>query len=164
MSSYKGKRAYKPKNKSYYGPVAKRANVYGPAAMQLAKDVAYIASLVNSEPKYFTLEGTNNFTNNGIVLDLSLIPIGDGNNNRDGNSVLPRYLSIRCSMAKAIPGSLNHNQCRVMIFRYWGIETDGTPVQPVAADVLATVGSQLSPLTHLNDNNTGCDRDWETQE
>lgn len=133
-------------------PVAVRSRwqVYGGAASQLAKDVLYLKSLINSEPHNHYVQDANNFNWLGAVVSLSDVPQGDTDNDRTGNRVLPRYLNMNLS----ITSGEGNAYVRVILFRYWGEATSATPsVTP--SEVLRDVGSQFSPLTHLDDNNTG---------
>lgn len=138
-----------------YPAVRRRANVYVPAVRQLASDVMYIKSLVNSETKYNETTTSNNFDYNGTVVALSAIVQGDGNTNRDGNRVLPRYLNIKgfvsITSATARTDPIN---CRAILFRYWGESPSaGSVVTP--SEILSTVGSQYAPLSHLNEDIVG---------
>lgn len=144
------------KGKGRYYPVAKRVNVYGRAAGQLAKDVAYIASLVNSELHYLTTAASDNIDQTGDMISLAEVPQGDTPTTRTGNKILPRYLNVKLSLRKSMdPSAPTHETVRVMIFQWWGNESDNaTP--PTKAEVLGNVGTaSLAPLSHLNDNNTG---------
>lgn len=139
-----------------YPAVRKRYKVYAPALKQLGRDVMYLKGLVNAEPHLHTLETSFNYNWTGQITDLSLIPQGDQSNQRTGNKLLPRYLNLNIHVNQiALTGALiTHATHRLIIFRYWGESTDAVPnVTP--SDVLATVGTQYAPVTHLNDNNTG---------
>lgn len=147
------RRTYKKKK---YTGFQKRARVYGPAVSQLARDVAYLGSLVNSEPHYLTTTTSNNFDYNGSVLGLSAVSVGDLVSNRTGNRILPRFLNIKGYISTTTLTSRSDPiNFRVIIFRWWGDDTSATPAVPSASDVLATTGSQYAPLSHLNDDVTG---------
>lgn len=138
-----------------YPAVRKRYRAYAPAVTQLVKDVAYLGTLINSEPKYFTVQDSNNFNYIGKVVPLSVMAQGDGASSRDGNLVLPRYMSINgyVAITSATTGSIPIN-VRVLIFRYWGEQVSAAPsVAP--AEVLETIGTQFAPLSHLNPDVTG---------
>lgn len=142
--------------KNNYNPIARRVNVYGTAGMQLAKDVAYLATLINSEPKWHPVSASNNFSWSGGVVDLSAIPNGDTSYNRDGQTVLPRFLSVKGSVKKATTGTASQSTYRMMIFRYWGEDSGASPpVAPSPADVLRTTGTQYAPYALLNRDNVG---------
>lgn len=147
-----------PPRSGYYGPVAKRVNTYGPAAMQLAKDVAYLTTLVNSEPKWHVVQSANNFNWAGAVVDLSAISTGgsDDSFERSGQTVLPRFLTFRCHLNKSVSGVSDHTTVRMLVFRYWGEDsTAAAPIPPVAADIIRTPGTQYAPMSVLNRDNTG---------
>lgn len=136
-----------------YPAAKKRFNVYYPAARQLASDVMYLKGLINSEPKYHIVQSANNFSYNGTVISLSSIPQGDDTTNRDGNMVLPRYLSINLLLGST-DGNTDPVRVRCILFRYWGEATSSTPSVSVS-EILSTVGSSYAPYSHLNDDNTG---------
>lgn len=136
-----------------YPAVRKRYNVYAPAVKQLTSDIMYLKGLINSEPKYHIVQSTNNFNYNGIIVPLSNIVQGDGEVNRDGNMVLPRYLSINMLFGGTESASAPV-VVRMILFRYWG-ESTGVAGSVTPAEVLSSIGSQFAPFTHLNDDNTG---------
>lgn len=127
-----------------------RWSVYGAAGAQLAKDVLYLKSIINSEPHNFYVQSANNFSWNGIVVGLSGVTVGDTDNDRTGNRVLPRFLNINMH----ISSGEGNQVVRVILFRYWGEDSGAVP-NVFPADVLRDVGTQYSPLSHLNDSNTG---------
>lgn len=127
-----------------------RWSVYGAAGSQLARDVMYLKTLINSEPHNHYVQSANNFNWNGVVVSLSNVPVGDTDNDRTGNRVLPRFLNVNVH----ISSGEGNQVVRVMLFRYWGEDTGAVP-GVVPSDVLRDIGSQYSPLSHLNDDNTG---------
>lgn len=146
---------YKKSYSRYGNAVARRTRVYGPAVGQLAKDVGYIMSLVNSEPHTWVISTANNVDYNGAVISLSAISQGDTVADRSGNSVLPRYFTCKLHINKKITSSTaDHVSVRVLFFRYWGESSDAAP-NVIPGDILATISSQYAPLSTLNDNNTG---------
>lgn len=148
-------RQYRKYTRQYAKPIRKRAKVYFPAAKQLARDVAYLGTLINSEPHYHITQTSNNFSYSGTVISLSAVPQGDSATARTGSRCLPRYLALNAfvSITTATTRTDPIN-CRAILFRYWGESTDAAP-SVIPADVLATTGSQFAPLSFLNDNNTG---------
>lgn len=135
----------------------KRVKTYGRAGIQLYKDVQYLKGLVNSEPKYHVVQSANNFSWNGIIVSLSDIPQGGGVNNREGNSILPRYLNINLVLGATFTAD-QPVFLRMLVFRYWGESTNvAGAVTPT--EILTTIGSQYSPLSHLNDDNVGAKGD-----
>ena len=148
------KRYYKKNGNGggYVGAVAKRVNIYGRAGAQLAKDVAYLGTLINSEMHSYTWTQTGNIDNVGVTHSLNSMAQGDAENERTGNSILPRYLSVNMNINKKITaaGTVDHETIRVILFRYWGEGTDALPTIAVA-DVLAAA----NPHSFLNENNTG---------
>lgn len=146
---------YKKRYSKYTGAVAKRARVYGPAIGQLAKDVGYVMSLVNSETHTHIVNTGNNVDYNGVVFSLSDIPQGDGQEYRTGNTVLPRYFTCKMHVNKKITSSTaDHITIRVIFFRYWGEDANGIPsVAP--NDILSYIGTSYAPLSTLDSNIVG---------
>lgn len=140
------------RNGNGYHPIAKRVNTYGRAGYQLYKDVSYLATLINSEMHSFQLATSNNIDSVGRTESMNIIPQGNGENERTGNSVLPRYQSINIHVNKAIAGPA-HETFRVILFRYWGEATSAAPVVTVG-EILDSFGA-IGPLNFLNEDNTG---------
>lgn len=74
MPYVKRKRTYQVKRR-YTKPAPSRWSIYGSAGKQLAKDVLYLKTLINSEPHRFETFGTNNFNWNGLIFSLSDVPM-----------------------------------------------------------------------------------------
>jgi len=154
----------RPYKKAYSrpNPISKRVNVYGPAAMQLVKDVAYLGSLINSEPKYYTTVMNNNFNWSGLIFAVSAIPQGSTLTSRDGNMVLPRYLNLKFRIKKAVTlpvaSTIDSVTYRLIIFRYWGSQAN-TATAPVPSDILTNISDQNAPMSFLDDDITGAKGD-----
>lgn len=120
--------------------------------MQLARDVMYLKTLINSEPHNWYTNQANNFNYNGIVVSLCNVTQGDAEVDRTGNRILPRYMNVKWQVTS---GTVN-NMVRVILFRYWGEATSAAPGVTVA-EVLRTtaLGTVQAPLAHLNEDNTG---------
>lgn len=147
------RRYYKRKTQPYYRPLPPtRFQTYGAAGKQLVKDVMYLKTLINSEPHNWYVNSGNNYNYNGIVVSLSNVTVGDSEQDRTGNRVLPRYLNVRWHVTS---GSVN-NLVRVILFRYWGEATSAAPTVTVAEVLRNTaLGTVQAPLAHLNEDNTG---------
>lgn len=141
-----------PYRKSYRRYRKKRT--YPKSNYQLARKVNYLSSMVNSELKFHnTTVSASALSATGTVYSLSDIPQGDAATAREGNSVLPRYLSLN---GYIYSNSTTAEIVRVILFRYWGESTDATPsVAP--GDVLQTA----TVLSFLNQNNIGSKGDRE---
>lgn len=154
MSAYPVRRTgYKRKYRGTYprrAPPPSRWSTYLGAGKQLAKDVMYLKTLINSEPHYHFVPTSNNYNYNGNVVSLCNVPQGDTGFDRTGNRVLPRYLNVKWQVTTAS----GNNIARVMLFRYWGETPSGTPsVQ--ANEIMQNLGTQYAPLAHLNTDITG---------
>lgn len=144
-----------------YPAVRRRYKVYYPAIRQLGKDVMYLKGLINSEPKSHIVNSSNNFNSAGTVVSLCDIPQGDGEANRDGNRVLPRYFTLNVHINKAIDSgyaggtTTNHTTVRMIIFRWWGEAVGGVGANPTPTEILGTVGDQYAPMRTLDQKITG---------
>lgn len=145
-----GKRAAK-----HYPALRKRARVYVPAVRQLASDVMYLKGLVNSEPNYITLQATNNFDYNGVILSCSTCSQGDAAGQRQGNRILPRYVSIKGIFGMSSTGTAAEASYRMLVFQWWGESSFGVPsVQP--NEIFGgNIGTQYAPYSHLKPEVTG---------
>lgn len=94
----------------------------------LRRDVAYLKTLVNAELHHTELGNQAvSITNAGSLTCLNDISIGDSNDTRTGNLILPRYLKLQgCFKA----GASSVQTIRMMIF----IWKDNTT--PTLADIL----------------------------
>ena len=120
--------------------------------MQLARDVMYLKTLINSEPHHFYVNAGNNYNYNGAVVSLSNVAVGNLDTDRTGNRVLPRYLNVKWYVTT---GSVN-NLARVMLIRYWGEATSAAPNVTISEVMRGTaLGTVQAPLAHLNEDNTG---------
>lgn len=139
-----------------YPAFKKRYNVYYPAARQLARDVMYLKGLVNAEPKYHNVNSSNNFNYAGTVVSLCDVPQGDGELNRDGNRILPRYINIKFHINRGITSpTYTHTTIRYIIFRWWGELANAVGTPPIPGDILSNTGNQYAPLSMLNSAITG---------
>lgn len=119
MSLRPYKRAY---TKRRYIPRAPRSrySTYSAAGSQLWKDVMYLKSIVNVELKAFsTYINPAPIDAAGSVFHLSAVSIGDSYNNRDGDSILPKYMNIHIDFKKSFDALATATECiRVIIFRW----------------------------------------------
>lgn len=127
-----------------------RWGVYKAAGSQLARDVLYLKTLINSEPHNHYVQSANNYNWDGIIVSLCDVPVGDAASERTGNRVLPRFLNV--NVRTTFNGGSTY--CRVMLFRYWGESASAAPAVTVG-EVLRTTGTQFAPLTHMNEDITG---------
>lgn len=141
-----------------YPAVRKRVRVYAPAVKQLASDVMYLKGIINSEPHIHTVQSANNFNYAGIIVSLCNVPVGDDSNNRTGERLLPRYLSINLQFGASSAYASTYMHIRYIIFRYWG-EASSAAATVTPSEVLSTTGSAYAAMSHLNPDNTGSKRD-----
>jgi len=137
-----------------YPAIRRRAKVYVPAVRQLASDVMYLKGLINSEPHFLTTQNAINVDYNGNVFDFCLIPQNDTVSGRSGNRVLPRYFSLHMSWGCGNIITVPKVIMRMILFR-WYADSHLSANTPTASEILATVGSNLAPLSHLNNDITG---------
>lgn len=153
MAYYRKRRYYKKKAPAKPG----RIQIYGAAGKQLYKDVMYLKTLINSEPKYHDSFFSTTFNYAGYMTpNISTIAQGDGDNNRDGNRILPRFLTLRGSVRRSLSGTVTeHTVCRIIVFRWWGEDPNAVGVAPVPGDIIEGVSDAYSPYKPLSDRVTG---------
>lgn len=144
------KRKYPVRKRRYTKPAPSRWSIYGSAGKQLAKDVLYLKTLINSEPHRYETFGTNNFNWTGLIFSLCDVPQGDQDTQRTGNRILPRYLNVSWQVVGAEANSV----VRILLFRYWGETTSAAPAV-IPNEILENIGTTYAPLSHLNDDNVG---------
>lgn len=136
----------------------KRYRVYAPAVRQLASDISYVKSLVNSEPKNVSTTNTSLVSWTGTILSPCLVPQGVTDNDRTGDRILPRYFTIKLGIVSGATSSF----LRVITFRWWGAAaTGGAPAAPTAAQILRNTGTVYSPFSHLHEDIVGSRGDRE---
>lgn len=112
---------------------------------QVAKDVWYLKGLINSEKKYYdNAQLSNTISYNGLVYNLCAMAQGDGTQQRTGNSIFARSLSVRLTAIQR--GASTSNNMKVMIVLDKNADVAAAPA---ASDILETTGSTNAPLSHL---------------
>lgn len=138
---YKKKFVRKPRNKSYRSTWAGSSKGLAKQALKTAK---WVATLVNAEYKYFAYDQSGQtFDYNGVVLSLLGPAQGVAVNQREGDSIKMKNLTIRGDIIK---GSVNAI-VRIIIFR----DKDNDIAS--AANFLQTTASALAPYSYKNENN-----------
>ena len=148
VAPYRKRKRYVYKKKR---PPPSRWDTYWGAGKQLAKDVMYLKTLINSEPHRKFVQDQNNFNYNGLVVSLCTVATGDNADQRTGQRVLPRFLNVN---GYVVAGE-NNTVVRVMLFRYWGEASSDTTPAVNPGEVLRTVGTTYAALSHLNEDNVG---------
>lgn len=113
---------------------------------QIARGVATIASLVNSEAKFIDNVNSTVATDSGAVFPLTLLGQGDTDENRNGNSILLKDLILRGRVVINSNSTTGTAHCRRIIF----VDTACQGATPAVTDVLDTA----TPLSPLNMNNS----------
>lgn len=148
---------YKKKN-----PYKKRVKIYGRAGLQLWRDVNYLKGLINTEPKTHVVTDANNFSSAGVIISLANVPNGDSDITRDGNRILPRYLTCKIAIggATALMAATSGTTvfARFMIVRSW-VDNATAAGNLTVAEVLDTTLSQFAPFSPLNSDISGPRRD-----
>lgn len=137
----RGRKVYKKK------PWYKRKYNALQLAQKAVKGVWYLKGLVNSELKFHDYTASANFDFNGAMYNITSIAGGSGENQRNGNSIFVRYITLRGIIAANT--SVAYNTCRMIVF----IDKDSSGAVPTAADLLATTGTGYAPIAPLNDDN-----------
>lgn len=114
-------------------------------AYSAVKGVSYLKGLVNAELHHYdNITLGSSINNTGTIYHLNPIPVGDNNAERNGNSILSKYLFGR--MEFVINGSSTYTFIRCIFF------TDKQQIgdtSPGVTDVLSTA-SQTSPLNSFS--------------
>lgn len=127
-------------------PWWKRKYSVGDLAHTAWRGVRYLKGLVNSETFKFDTSTTVNPSSTGAVVHLTAIAQGDGDSDRNGNSVFSRSLYIRGIMTKN--ASATTTFLRVLIVRDNQQVGDGTPG---VTDILESAANTAP----LNSNTVG---------
>lgn len=121
----------------------------GKSAWDVAKiawnGVKYLKGLVNAELHTNDVYSTSTLDyTNGVVVAINQIAQGDTSTDRNGKSILMKYISMRGIVYR---NSANQNETiRLMIV----MDTSGQGTAPVLSDILALTGSTGAPLSNLN--------------
>lgn len=150
------KRKYTPRRSTRRrraAPWYKKKYSVAQIAVKAAKGVRYLSGLVNSERFKFDQGGAiTNLTNNGSILGLTGIPIGNSDIDRTGNSIFVRHVTNRLSFSMNPAYTGLFNRFRVMLL----IDTQQiSDTPPTVAQVLETVGYTSSYMSLLNNETVG---------
>jgi len=144
------KKGYK-NTKSMVKKYFKKRGVYGMAKDALS-GVQYMHKLINSELKSFASgNAAQDVTYNGYVDHLTPMIQGDLHNQRNGMSVLLRYIQIRGNLK--IAGNPDSSVVKIYIVRDKR-KLDST-ANITAADLFEVTGSVRTPYTYIPVNNRG---------
>lgn len=118
------------------------------AAYGAMKGVNMIRGLVNSELKKFDVINTATITAVPTIQCITEVPVGDTDQNRNGNSILGKYVNIHYKVTAN--GAIPATSVRVMLI----CDTMNQGVAPTSADIFQFGASGtafvLSPLDHNN--------------
>lgn len=134
---YGRKRRYKKKS---YSPLD-----YKVSLRQVWNKTKYLASMINSEKKYFDVNINSNQTvaSDSTYVDcLTEVTQGDNYNNRDGDSILAKSIQMRGVVA--VDTASTAASVRIMIVLVRAL----TGEVPSAASLLEDPDNYLSPLLH----------------
>lgn len=139
-------RKYKKSRRKYSG--INRFRNYKRGGYQLAKDVLYLKSVINSElHEYRKQLSSQTCPSVGSVVHLTSIAQSDTFAGRTGNTILPKYINYRATISNSNAGQ--EDTCRLI----WFMWKDDTT--PVIADVL----EYANPWSHLAREHKGNPRD-----
>lgn len=108
--------------------------------------VKYLKGLVNSEMYKYDLDVAPTTNTTGTVTHISAVAVGDGDNQRTGNSILCRNVYIRGTLIKAINAVSTFVRMLLIQDKQQGADT-----VPTIADVLEAVAVNAP----LNSNSVG---------
>lgn len=129
------------RNYSYKG------NTYIDYAKKALKVATYVAGLVNAETKYSTYDvvGTA-VTNTGSILELFNPPQGVGADQREGDSVKTKNITIRGNIYNGAIAGAN-----TIVRTIYFIDKENNITS--AADLLQLTGTANAPFSEKNENN-----------
>lgn len=144
--SYKRRASIKRSRRVRRRPNVRQINFFTPrnmyaAARYAARGVNMLKGIVNSELHRFSLTNSVNVDTTGAIVHLSAIAQGDDVNNRQGNSILYKYLTFhnQLQMNPSATGTI----VRVMVF----VDTESTAgTAPTIAQLQETASSTISPI------------------
>ena len=139
--SYRSRRRYRGRYR------ARRSSKTSDVSLNLSKlwrNFKYLKSMINVEKKLHSLTASINPSSTGTITHVTQIAQGDGQGNREGNSIKTTYFGFRgrCSLN----ASASNTFLRVMLIRDTQQQSDTTPA---ISDVLenVSVSSFLNPET-----------------
>ena len=118
------------------------------AAYGAWKGIQFLKGIINAELKRWDLTNQINPDDSGIVVPISNIPAGDDFFNRNGNSILAKYISMK--FKAVINSSATHTLLRVLVF----IDTQNQGTTPTINDLFTTTSGALTTQATLNPDNT----------
>lgn len=132
----------------------KRWKIYGKAGWQLANDVLYLKSVINSELHQLenTIATNLSVPSTGGMVHLSPVGQGDASYQRSGISILPKYLNARLILEQNIADT--YSSARLIFFMWKDSST------PVIADILENT-TVTSHYNHYNKAGSKRDRDFQ---
>lgn len=139
-------KAFKPgtkTNKRANKTISRVKSTYA-LAKQAYSGFKYLRGMINCEKKFYDISGNLSINNTGDVSTLSGISQGDDTNQRNGDSILAKYLDLRFSwvMNAADPVEM----VRTIVFQ----DTMSLGTVPAVGDVLTLVGTSTDVLALLN--------------
>lgn len=114
------------------------------SALSMAK---HVAGIINAEKKFFDTEVASSYNYTGAVNCITEVPGGSGPNQRNGNSVFIKGVSIRGNME--INVSATHTVLRFIVLQ----DLSPNPGTLTTADVLQQVGTGYAPFSNISDVN-----------
>lgn len=111
------------------------APTYGQIFSKVAKDVAYLKGLVNSELKHKSASYTTAVDSSGVIVNLAQVSQGDTGTTRDGSYIRLRSLILKGHWT--INASATRTECRVIVFVWKRVGE----VAPTVADILASAST-----------------------
>lgn len=141
------RRRNKPNLKTtWYRPIANMT--LGQAAYGAMRGVNMMRGIVNSEKKRFDFALSFTPSNIGSIQNLSLITAGDDANNRQGNSILAKYMTFQYIIRQAATAIAT--DIRILIIT----DTQNQGVDPTLAQILQFTIANTNITSPINIDNT----------
>lgn len=127
------------------------------SALQIAKKALsatnYMRGMINCEKKYHTAYTNFTVPTTGYIAALSMIPQGDSNVTRDGNSVLARSLLLNIDVTKNI--NVANTKMKIALVQDTGFADNASSITASTIYDSALVGTQYAPLAPVALNTQG---------
>lgn len=116
-------------------------------AQKAASGVMYLKGLVNAEKKFHDVSVNAAVSWNGSINHITAIAGGSGENQRNGNSIFARYVSLR-GVVNSDPAAAV-STVRMLVI----IDKDSDSGTPTFNEILGGAGTIFAPFANINDDN-----------
>lgn len=126
----------------------RNASSVAQAAYGAYKGFNILKGIINSEIKRFDSNNSVGMTSTPTIVNLNQIAAGDDANQRNGNSILAKYVILNYNVLMNVATATA--ACRVMIV----VDTENTGTDPTAAQILQNSAATYNVSSPINIDNT----------